>query len=93
MPIFYLITRLAVSVVNLLEFLLLARAILSWFPRTQDSQITDFLRFTTEPIVAPCRNLLDRVPALRSTPIDFSVLLAFLVLEFLQVMLRYFLLH
>lgn len=75
------------AAIRLLEFLLFARAIISWFPNARDSQVADFLYAVTEPIVQPIRNLLNRISALRMMPIDFSVLFAFIILEILEALL------
>lgn len=78
---FYAVRSLAVSVVRLLEMLILFRALLSWFPQMRDSAVADFLYRVTEPVILPFRKLLNRFEALRSIPLDFSVLAAFLALE------------
>ncbi len=77
-----IITWLAVSLVRLFEFLLFARAIMSWFPNTRGSKISEFLYIATEPLILPFRHLLDRVEVLRMFPIDLSFLCTFVVLEF-----------
>lgn len=68
------------------EFLLLAlliRAIGSWFIRDQYSTIgkiyMGIIGFT-EPFVAPCRNLIDRI-GINTGMLDFSVFLAMLLIE------------
>ncbi len=70
--------------IRLLEFLLFARAILSWFPQAQGSKLGTFLYEITEPIIMPFRALLGRFEFVRAMPIDISFLCAFLVLEMLQ---------
>ena len=78
---------IARSAIRLLEFLIFARAIISWFPDARNSRIADFLYATTEPIVQPIRNLLNRFDSMRMMPIDFSVLFAFIILEILETLL------
>ncbi len=66
---------------NLLELLLCARAILSWFgqdPYSTVGRIYQFLVRFTEPLVAPCRKLLSRF---NTGPVDFSVLLCLIFIE------------
>ncbi|MBR5739920.1 MAG: YggT family protein [Firmicutes bacterium] len=64
---------------EVLELMLVARAILSWFARDQYSTLGKIyvavIRFT-EPIVAPCRKALSRI---NTGMFDFSVLLALLL--------------
>lgn len=82
-----MITDLAISLVRLLEFLLFARAIMSWFPQTQGSTISQFLYTVTEPLILPFRHLLGKIQALRMFPLDLSFLCTFLVLEVVLSML------
>lgn len=84
---YLLIRNIAITVVRMLEFLLFARAILSWFPQAQGSKLTEFLYMVTEPMILPFRNLLNRFNAVRMMPIDISFLCTFLVLEVLLAIL------
>lgn len=83
----YMITSIATSVIRLLEFLLFARAIMSWFPQVQGSKIAEFLYVVTEPMIMPFRNLLSRIEALRMFPLDISFLCTFFTLELVLMML------
>lgn len=74
-------------ILSLLEMLLFVRAILSWFPINRSGILNQFLEYTTEPILTPIRSLLNRIPALRSFPIDFSYLAAFLLIQILNSLL------
>ena len=85
--IYILVLNLATTVVRCLEFLLFARAIMSWFVQGQGSGIYDFLYTVTEPLVLPFRRLLDGVPALRNFPLDIAYLLAFFTLELVLMLL------
>ena len=66
---------------RILILLLCGRAILSWFARDPYSPVGKLYSICiqlTEPIVAPCRRLLSRF---NTGVIDFSVLLAFFLVE------------
>lgn len=66
---------------ELLIWLILARCILSWFVRNPYSVIGKIyvvIIKLTEPIVAPCRSLLERF---NTGMFDFSLLLAFVLVE------------
>lgn len=82
-----MIIGITISVVRLFEFLLFARAIMSWFPQTHGTKIDEFLYTVTEPLILPFRSLLSRFEALRMFPIDLSFLCTFMVLEFVLTML------
>ncbi len=72
------------AIINLYELLLVLRAIISWFPLGFDNPIVSFLYSVTEPVLAPVRNLLFKIPALQSIPIDFSILVVFILLSLLR---------
>lgn len=82
-----MILNLAASLVRLLEFLLFARAILSWFPQTHDSFISEFLYSATEPLIMPFRALLSRFEIIRMMPLDISFLCAVMALEAILLLL------
>lgn len=82
-----MIINLVSSIIRMLEFAMFARAIMSWFPQTQGTKISEFLFMITEPMIVPFRNLLSRFQIMRSMPIDISFLCTFIALEFLQMFL------
>ena len=79
------IRRILFTLIEVYEFILIARAIMSWFPMYVDNPISSFLYSVTEPVLAPVRNLLFRIPALQNMPIDFSMLVVFILLGVLRV--------
>lgn len=67
---------------QVLIYLLLGRAIMSWFVRDPSSQLFNLYQLAirlTEPILMPCRRLLSRF---NTGMMDFSILLAFLIISF-----------
>lgn len=62
-----------------LTFALFLRAILSWFLEP-DSPILRFFAVVTEPFILPFRFLLVKLNLLQDSPIDFSSLIAYLVI-------------
>ncbi len=83
----YFILYVIIRLLGLLQWLLIFRALVSWFPQVRYSRIGEFLYEITEPMVAPCRNFLSRFRALNTMPIDFAPLMAFFILVFLQALL------
>ena len=61
-------------------YLLLVRAVLSWLPNFENT-FTDLIHAVTEPILAPVRNLFDRLGVSSAFPIDLSFLAVVLVLS------------
>ncbi|MFH1752866.1 MAG: YggT family protein [Candidatus Omnitrophota bacterium] len=64
---------------NVIYFLLVVRIILSWFSVSPYNEIVQILYKITEPILAPFRRL-----PLHMGAIDFSPILAFIVIAFLR---------
>ena len=64
---------------NVIYFLLVIRIILSWFAVNPYNDIVQILYKITDPILAPFRRL-----PLRLGMIDFSPIMAFIVLAFLR---------
>ena len=82
---FIAIIRMIVSYgVRAFQLLLFLRAILSWFPMVQIGKLNEFLYYATEPLLSPIRGFLQRFDVLRSLPIDFSVLVLFILLEIIR---------
>lgn len=77
----YVLIRAIHYFARILILLLCGRAILSWFARDPYSPLGKLYMISiqlTEPIVAPCRRFLSRW---NTGVIDFSVLLAFFLVE------------
>ena len=67
-----------------LELALFVRIILSWIPHDPFHPFIQALQRVTDPILLPCRQLLDRFLPAASMGIDFSPILAFFLLDLLR---------
>lgn len=65
---------------EIIEFLILVRCILSWFP-LGENVITRFVYMMTEPILGPIRNMMQKSPLGGASMIDFSPVLAIILLS------------
>jgi len=83
----YLITATLSFLLSALQFLMLARAIMSWFPIGEDNVIAGFLYAVTEPVIMPVRALLERFGWFEGLPIDMSFFFTFIILSILQTFL------
>lgn len=76
---------------QIITLFLVGRAIFSWFgqnPYSTAGKIYRFLIDITEPIVMPCRNLIARLN-FNTGMLDFSVFLAFILVELIaRVLIR-----
>ncbi|MDR1774635.1 MAG: YggT family protein [Clostridioides sp.] len=78
--ILYAIYRL----LDILIWVIIIECILSWIPSMRYSSVYRFLQMITEPIQGPIRNLLSRYV---NYPVDFSPLVAMILLELIQKLL------
>lgn len=65
---------------RVLDFLILARVLLSWFPVDRYNPVVRFIYEITEPVLAPIRRYTLR----GAMPIDFSPFIALLALQFVE---------
>jgi len=65
---------------EILTWLIIARILLSWVPHNPDSPVFRLLYEGTEPILAPFRRFMPK----GAFPVDFSPLIALLVLRLLR---------
>lgn len=73
--------------INLIETLILVRIFMSFIIRDLGNPLFNFIYQITEPILAPFRNLIDKL-GLNTGMIDFSPLLAFLFLDLISYILK-----
>jgi len=80
-----LIYKIISRFLSFVYLLIFARVIISWIIRDFDNKIVVFIYEVTDPIIEPFRMILDRLGLLRT--FDFSPILAFFFIQFLQRML------
>ena len=68
---------------RIIDSLILVRVILTFFPTLRTSRISYFVYQMTEPVLAPCRAILDRL-GLGMGMMDFSPILALMLLNIFQ---------
>ena len=65
---------------TLYTYVIIAAALISWVSPDPYNPIVQFLRRVTEPVLRPIRNVLARY----QTGLDFSPLVAILIIQFIQ---------
>lgn len=75
---FGLVIRLLLLTGRVYSYLLLASALLSWFPALNQSRLAAFIDFLVEPILKPLRRL-----GLQFGGLDFTIFAAMLGIELL----------
>lgn len=68
--------------VTILQFAIIGRSVLSWFPIDPRSPIVSILNEVTEPILAPLRRVVPRVGMIDLTPMA-AIFILFIVLRVL----------
>ena len=70
-------------VLEVIVWLLLIRALISWIPKFAGGKFSEFLAMLTEPVIAPIRAIINRTP-LGGGMLDFSFLITFFVITIIQ---------
>lgn len=73
---------------SFIEYAILARIIISWLPIPRDNVFIRILYQITEPILAPIRGLIERSAIGKNMMIDFSPVVAFLLIFFIRSIFR-----
>ena len=68
---------------QLMSWLIIGRALLSWFPDTRNHPLVDFLHQITDPVIVPIQRLVPRMGMF-----DLSPMIAFIVLQIISVAIR-----
>lgn len=67
-------------VLKVLEFAIFARVIISWLPISRENQIIRIIYQVTEPILGPIRGMLERSALGKNMMMDFSPIIAFILI-------------
>lgn len=70
-----------------LEMLIFARVLLSWLPIGRGSAIVQLLYSLTDPILGPCRRMLDKSPLGGGLQLDFSPIIALILMMLVKQLL------
>ncbi len=73
------LTQVLSAIIDLYCFLLILRALLSWFSPNPHSGLAQFLYRTTEPVLEPARRIIPPISG-----IDLSVVIVIAALQFLS---------
>ena len=85
--IYYVLSATVSYLITAVQFLMFARAILSWLPIDEDNPIVNFLYTVTEPVIMPVRAVIEKFGWFEGMPIDMSFFITFLLLSVLDVIL------
>lgn len=80
----YTIIKAINLVLRIIEYAILARVIISWLPISRDNPLIRLLYQITEPILAPIRGIIQRSAFGRNMMLDFSPIVAFLLISLIR---------
>ena len=86
----YALFSVILTIVWLYKWIILIRALLSWVNPDPYNPVVRFFVGVTEPVLRPLRRI---IPPYRTGGLDFSPVLAFLILYFIELFVRYILMH
>lgn len=91
----YVLLQAFVWLIRILIGLIFVRALISWVPQLIQSHVGRLIVAVTEPVIAPVRHLLAHIPFTRQIPVDFSPIVAWIILWIVQqgIILLYYLFH
>lgn len=72
---------------RIIEVLILMRIVLSWLPLRRENGFIIFIHTVTEPVLSPIRNMIARSTFGKNLMFDFSPVLAYLLLGFVEYVL------
>jgi YggT family protein len=72
-----------VILLQIIEYAILLRVILSWLPIPKDNQLIRILYQITDPVLLPIRNMIEKTNWGKNMMIDFSPLIAFAIIMLL----------
>ena len=77
----YVLASTISLLIDILQFAMLARAILSWLDPMHEWRISSFLRGLTEPVIMPVRLLCEKMHWFQGMPIDIPFLITMILLS------------
>jgi len=80
----YVIYKAVDLLLGFMELAILARVLLSWLPISRSGQLVRLLYAITEPILAPIRAMLERSSFGRYMMLDFSPIVAFIIIRLIE---------
>ncbi len=78
------LTQVLVAILDLYTFILIARALFSWFNPDPRNKIIQFLYQITEPVLVPVRRVIPPIGGL-----DLSILVVLIIIQILRNMVPY----
>jgi len=90
MDLFLFVMKYTVTtIIDVLLFAMLIRAITSWFDPMREGKLSAVLLVITEPVIFPIRALCERMNWFESIPLDIPFLITVLLLSIVQTLIAF----
>ena len=83
----YILSHFVDVLLTVIYFAIFIRVILSWLPLDEDGPFASFVYLITDPIILPIRAVLERTGLFQNSPIDFSTLIAMILVMLVQTLI------
>lgn len=83
----YILSHFVDVLLTVIYFAIFIRVILSWLPLDEDGPFVSFVYLITDPIILPIRAMLERTGLFQNSPIDFSTLIAMILVMLVQTLI------
>lgn len=83
----YILSHFVDVLLTVIYFAIFIRVILSWLPLDEDGPFVSFVYLITDPIILPIRSMLERTGLFQNSPIDFSTLIAMILVMLVQTLI------
>lgn len=80
----FIVTKLCITLIDVSDFAILIRVLLSWIPLDEDNKLEAFLYSITEPVIMPMRALMNKFDSLQTIPIDLPLLATAILLSIIS---------
>lgn len=88
MPIIVSVIQMTVALLlDVLQFMMFARAIVSWFPNLSETKLGEFLYTVTEWVILPMRTLFDKLGWGNEMIIDLPFFATFILLSVIGILI------
>lgn len=88
MPIIVSVIQMTVALLlDVLQFMMFARAIVSWFPNLSETKLGEFLYTVTEWVILPMRTLFDKLGWGNEMIIDLPFFATFILLSIIGILI------
>lgn len=81
------VRQIALALIGVLQLLMLVSAVMSWIPQLRQTRLYQGISMVLEPLIAPVRRLIFKIPGMERFPLDLSFVAVWLLLALVEQLL------